>query len=416
MNILSSGRQASLQARRIDSFRNGTAFSMARGKWQDKGTDSDILCHVDFAGSILAWTDEETGCIQLRCVISGQGVRLCTTSRNIFSQIAISDTTLAAMTVSGELWAWNLSDGLPNLEGQVPKYIETHIDEHQILVASEGVVVAAHQASDTIMRFTTWDIKARQLHLFEKQINQGFIHEKYSYFVMITSGGDSIIFFERIFDGSTFSRFTRVRFTRMNLNGEIESSGSLKHPDMAEYSTHSENAIPVRTTGCITLWSYAGRRKTYLTEDRPWEIMRVVYDTESDQLEFERCAVKHFIGTELSARDFLWWKDVAYFGNYDEGPEELEVLDLKTSVNKRADMSPLESPEGSEWDTNYLFMQLGPKVCLLGNESFLISVRYVHPLFNLHDWLLHFNWHRSSICSRTALRLVFPNIDFCCQY
>ena len=384
MSGLSSGGQASLQARHIDSFRNGTAFSMARGKWQDKGTDSDILCHIDFAGSILAWTDQEAGCIQLRCVISGQGVSLYTTSRNTFSQIAISDTTLVAMTISGELLAWNLSDGLRNLEGQVPNYIETYTDESQIIVASEGLVVAAHQASDTTMRFTTWDINARQSHLFQMQINQGISPEKYSYFVMITSGGDSIIFFERIFDKSNSVRFTHVRFTRMNLNGQIESSGCIEHPDLCEYSSHSENAVPVCTTGCITLWSYAGRREAHLTKANAWEIIRVVYDTKSDQLELERHAVKHSIGTELHAGDFLWWKDVAYFGNYTRGPEELELLDLKASVCKRADMSPLECCP--EWYAVFP-IHWGSKdspVCLLGNESFLISVRYVHPLFGLH--------------------------------
>ena len=379
MSGLSSGGQASMQARHIDSFRNGTAFSMARGKWQDKGTDSDILCHIDFAGSILAWTDHEAGCIQLRCVISGQGVSLYATSRNTFSQIAISDTTLVAMTVSGELWAWDLSDGLRNLEGQIPNYIETHIDENQLIVASEGVVVAAHEASDTIMTFTTWNIKTSQLYLFQKQIHQGISPEKYSYFVSITSGGDSIIFFERIFDQSKNVRFTHVRFTRMSLNGQIESSGCIEHPDIEEYSTHSEHAVPECTTGCVTLWSYAGRREAHLNRANTWEIMRVVYNRKSDQLELERHAVKHFVGTELRAGDFFWWNDVAYFGSYPGGPEELELLDLKASVCKRAEMSPFEPPE---WYTDFpaQWRSKDSQVCLLGNESFLISVRCVHPL------------------------------------
>ena len=263
---LSSSGQASLQARHIDSFRNGTAFSMARGKWQDPGIRRDILCHIDFAGSILAWEDQEAGCIRLRCVITGQAVSLYTTSCTTFSQIAISDTTLVAMTPSGELWAWDLSDGLRNLEGQVPDHFDTYIDETQIIFVSQGVVVAAHHASDTIMEFTTWDIKARQSHLFRRQINQGISPEMYSYFVIIDSQGDSIIFFERIFDASKCVRFIIVRFTRMNLNGQVESSGCIEHPDMWSYSKHSENAVPVCTMGRITLWSYAGRREGDVTE------------------------------------------------------------------------------------------------------------------------------------------------------
>ena len=383
INGLSSSDQASLQARHIDSFRNGTAFSMARGKWQAQGNHGDLLCQFDFAGSILAWTDQQASCIQLKCVISGQGASLYTKSRTTFSQIAISDTTLAAITPSGELWAWNLSNGLRNLEGQVPNYIETHIDETQIIVVSDGVVVAAHQASDTMMSFKTWDIKARQSHLFQRQINQGISPELYSYFVSINPGGDPIIFFERSFGESESVAFTVVRFTRMNINGQIKSSGCIEHPAFWKYSRHSETAVPVCTTGCITLWSYAGCRKAHLTKDSTWEILRVVYDTKSDQLELERHAVKQFIGTELSGGDFLWWKDVAYFVNKGRGPEELEVLDLKTSVCKRADMSPLEDTERDVdfpglWAKNL-------SVCLLGNESFLISVRYVYPLFEFHD-------------------------------
>ena len=385
INGLPSSNQASSQAKHIDSFRNGTAFSVARGRWQALGTHGDLLCHIDFAGSILAWTDQQAGCIQLKCVISGQGASLYTKSRNTFSQIAISDTTLAAMTPSGELWAWNLSNGLRNLEGQVQNYIETHDDETQIIVVSDAVVVAAHQASDTIMSFTTWDIKARQSHLFQRQINQGISPDLYSYFVSINPGGDSIIFFERIFHESESVGFTLVRFTRMNLNGQIKSSGCIEHPDIREYSKHSETAVPVCTTGLITLCSYAGCREAHSTKNNTWEILRVVFDTKSDQLELERHAVKQSIRTKLSGVDFLWWKDVAYFENKHRGPEELEVLDLKASVCKRADMSPVDDTVGflERWGTRTRTTRYSS--CLLGNESFLISVRYVHPLFEFHD-------------------------------
>ena len=242
--------------------------------------------------------------------------------------------------------------------------------------------MAAHQASDTFMEFTTWDIKARQSHIFRRQINQGISPEKYTYFVSVNSRGDSIIFFERIFDTSKFFRYTLVRFTRMNLHGQVESSGYIEHPGMWNYSDHCEHAVPVCTTGRITLWCYVGRREAHLTEANAWEVMRVVYDTSSDRLELERHAVKHFIGTELRAGDFFWWKDVAYFGSYAGGPEELGLLDLKASVCKKADMSPLEGPE---WylDSSERCGSRERPVYLLGNESFLVSVRYVHPLFRL---------------------------------
>ena len=97
--------------------------------------------------------------------------------------------------------------------------------------------------------------------------------------------------------------------------------------------------------------------------------------------------------TRLSERDIFWWNDVAYLGNHDIVPGELELLDLKASVCKKARMGASEFvPEtfkrGMEseqddlhHDSDHLF---------LSNESFLIDVRYVHLTVSSH--------RRASLC------------------
>ena len=387
--------EASLHAKHIDCFRNGTAISMATGKWQTQGRDSNILSHIDFAGSILTWTDRQVGCIRLKCMISGWGVSLFTPMKEEIRQIAISDSTVVAMTLSGKCCAWDLSDGLQKLAGRPPECIETHVVEAQITFVSGKTVAALYHVSDDIMMFTTWDIKAQQSHHFEIQINQGILTERYNYFVIITSSGQSIVFFERIFDKTNY-----VRFTRTNLKGEIESSGCMDHPEIQGYSMHSENAIPLCTLGRVTLWSYAGRRgklDAQRNKAKPWEIIRVVYDTKADQLELQRHTVEQSIQTRFRAEDFLWCKDVAYFGNYGRnGIPELEVLDLKTSVCKKAEMSastlvpeilesPLEDEEDDEGRRSFWMQEF----FLLGNESFLVSVRYVYPIVRLKVFVAH---------------------------
>ena len=390
---LSPGGESSLHAEHIDSFRNGTAISMATGKWQTQGRDANILSHIDFAGSTLTWTDRQMGCIQLRCMISGQGVSLFTPMQEEIRQIAISDTTVVAMTLSGKCCAWDLSDGIQKLDGESPECIETHVVEAQITFVSGKTVAALHHVSDDIMNFTTWDIKAHQSHHFRIEINQGILTEKYNYFVIITSGGQSIVFFERVFDKSNY-----VRFTRTNLKGEIESSGRMDHPDIQGYSMHSENAIPLCTADRVTLWSYAGRRgklDAQRNKAKPWEIIRVVYDTKADRLELQRYTLEQSIQTRFRAEDFLWWKDVAYLGNYGRnGLPELEVLDLRTSVCKKAEMSAstlvpeyLESPLDDEDDDDSRRSFWMQDFFLLGNESFLISVRYVYLILRLNDCL-----------------------------
>ena len=303
---------------------------------------------------------------------------LFTPTREEIRQIAISDTTIVTMSHTGKCCAWDLSNGIQDLEGQAPECIETNVGEPQIIFVSGGTVVALYHGSDeTTMNFTTWDTKDRQLYKFRLQITQGISTEMYNYFVIVTSGGRSVVFFERVFDKTNY-----VRFTRTNLEGRIESSGCIEHPDIGSYSMHSDNEMPVCTTDCVTLWSYAGSRavlNTQLEKTNTWEIMRITYDTKTDRLELHRHAVEHSIHRKFSAGDFLWWKDVAFFGNLSVGPGELEVLDVKAAICKKAEMSDSTLIQGSlrYGENDNVVGTSAPFLAhdfLLGNESFLISV------------------------------------------
>ena len=382
--ILSPGNGASLQARHIDSYRNGTAFSMAIGKWGTQLRGAHILDHFQFAGSNLAWIGRRMGCIKLKCLISGEELNIFTPKHVEVRQIAISNTTLVAITPSGKCCAWDLSVGIQNMAGQSPKCVETHIEQDQHLVVTGGTVAILHRVNDEMTDITTWNIKGHQSHQFRLESNQGAFPEMYTYYAVITLNEKSVIFFERVYDASHY-----VRFTRMNLRGQIQSSGYMEHPNIQGYSMRSENATPVSRTGCVTLWSYAGSRQmldAQQTKANAWEIIRVVYDTNTDRLELQRHTVEHSIRTRLEEGDFLWWKDVAYLGNPAGGPLELEVLNLEASVCKKADMSASAIiPRSLQHDMTYEDHRWRDSCqsfheqtnFLLGNESFLISVRYV---------------------------------------
>ena len=370
---LSPDAAASFHARHIHSFRNGTAFSMAMGKWESQGRENGIPPRVCFAGCILAWTDQQTGCIQTRCLISGVEANFFTPKREAICQIAISGSSLVAMTLSGRCCAWYLSLGIQYMGDCPPTCIETHVAQAEFMVVSSTTVAILHDSSEEMVNVTTWDIGRRRLHRFQIEINRGAFPDLYDYFAIITPGERFIIFFERIFDHSNY-----VRFTRTDLKGQVKSSGCMEHPNIDDYSRHSEYAIPACATGSVTLWSYATKRHTLhpqRTKDSTWKIIRVVYDTTADRLELQRHTVKPSVLTRLSKTDFFWWKDVAYIGNYIGGLEEIEVLDLKASVCKKAEMSAStfvpKSLERHVVDVDYGWR----RGFFLGNESFLISVR-----------------------------------------
>lgn len=92
----------------------------------------------------------------------------------------------------------------------------------------------------------------------------------------------------------------------MDLNAQVEASGSIHHPEIEGYSMHSKNRTAVCTASCVTLWSYAKgweMRDTQLTESHALGILRVVYDTKTGRLEVQRHVLKHFVR----------WDDVAFF-------------------------------------------------------------------------------------------------------
>lgn len=270
--------------------------------------------------------------------------------------------------------------GATNSGGQSPKCIKTHVVRVSSLVVSGSTVAILHDSNEEMMRIATWDVKGRQLHHFRIVINQGASSEMYSYFVMVTSDEKSIIFFERVFDESTY-----VRFTKMNLKGQIESSGRMEHPNIGNYIIQPESRTAAYTTGCVTIWSFAGRRQeldSHQANPTPWEVLRVCYDTNTDRLELQRHTLDCSTRARLSTRDLLWWNDVAYFGSYAHRAGELEVLDLKASVCKKAEMSASILVPGitePSMDTGVCFGKPfhAPDSLLLGNESFVISVQYV---------------------------------------
>ena len=139
--------------------------------------------------------------------------------------------------------------GIRTLGSLSPKCIETHVVKVESLVVSGSTVAILYDNNEEMMRFTTWDIEGCQLHYFRRDINQGAKSKMYSYFVMVTSDEKSIILFERVFDRSVL-----VRFTKMNLKGQKESSGSMKHPDLGNYILQVEGRTPAYTAGYVTIW------------------------------------------------------------------------------------------------------------------------------------------------------------------
>lgn len=212
--------------------------------------------------------------------------------------------------------------------------------------------------------FMIWNTQGHQWHRFQIQIDQsGFDPGSYCTRVIVSSCGKSFIFFELV--------LRKVRFTRMDLSGQVEGSGSMNLPNMGGYTMRSRNETPGCTSRHVTLWSYAKGwevRDSQLNKSHALEVMRVVYDTYISRIEVQIHVVKHSIDTYFNAADFVWWNDVAYFWNESDEIQELHVLDLKASICKRAEMSVPVALD--QLENRCMEEDLGPSPILyLGNQN-----------------------------------------------
>ena len=298
--------------------------------------------------------------------------------REEIRQILMSEKTIVAMTHSGRCFAWDLSPGIQSLKGQSPGCIEVHSGrdvETQYLHVSGDTFASVCYDDAYKLDVATWDIKGRQSHQFRIRPWQGSASKSWNHHIIDTSGEKSIIFFEYSVDKPT----SHIYFVRTNLKGKSQSRGSMELPDDATFYVASAEPGPLCTANRVTLFTFAGDSETSdkkQAEDKTWDIMRVLYDTEADRLELQIHTVKQSIQTDFSLRDVIWWNHVAYLWNGANELVELEILDLGASVCKKAEMSSSTVvPYIHEDNPIHSYHSYTVGSFLLGNQSFMIIVQ-----------------------------------------
>lgn len=98
--------------------------------------------------------------------------------------------------------------------------------------------------------------------------------------LIMTGGRKSVVFFERYLGNLSY-----VYFTKVATNGDFESQGYIKHPDIANYSRHSEKRMPSPpVNGCVELWSYIRHLRSPLIDSPDaWLLLRIILDSAQDR-------------------------------------------------------------------------------------------------------------------------------------
>lgn len=140
-----------------------------------------------------------------------------------------------------------------------------------------------------------------------------------------------MVFFERVLNDEGF-----VHFTRLTLDGEAVSQGTLVHPDISDYTRQSDRSLPCNVHGSITIWSYTRQDENKL------HVLSVCYNARKDRLELKENVIDNTIEASHGLGvDFFWWQDVAYVvahGTRDaNAPRHVRIVDLQTDVCRKVE-------------------------------------------------------------------------------
>ncbi|CAF9905921.1 hypothetical protein IMSHALPRED_004018 [Imshaugia aleurites] len=353
----------SLKAQQIDAFRCGRPQRVACAQslpmhlicpdsWDDK-TRVRLGGSLGYAAGIFAYTFPKRRYIRLKNLKTGAAINLAIPNKEIVGLFAISASTLAVITTTGNGYAWDLSGGLAInqcLNSRSPPALGFLSANTDSLTVSSLALTKVSRAADRF-DFTSCDIVLGNLNHFSIRC-QNSSPTSQSFKLINTNQGNSLVFFERVLEDQSY-----VHFTRFTLDGQIESQGSITHPNIDDYIRHSDFSIPANTSGCITIWSYA---RTCPSLSDAIHVLRVCYNANKDRLEIKERLVNNISNGKSTCATWFWWQDVAYLDYCMVWlVKEPRILDFQTGVcNKVA----------RKW------LLRGTNCLILGDETFLVII------------------------------------------
>ena len=354
----------SLKAQQIDAFRCGRPQRVGRaenlpmsllpvGDWKDD-TLVRLGVYIDYAGGIIAYTHSGHRYVFLKCLRTGVAIPFAIPNGEVMGIFAMSISTLAVITTTGNGYAWDLSGGMAIsqcLNPRSPCALGIFSSDTDSLTVSCLALTKVSRAADRF-EFTSWDITPGKIDQFSIKC-QNSLPTPQSFKIINTHQENSLVFFERVLEDQSY-----VHFTRFTLDGQIEAQGSITHPNIDDYTRHSDFTKPANTSGCITIWSYA---RTHPSESNAIHVLRVCYNTNKDRLELKEQLVECFFVESCTSASWFWWQDVAYLEcGMDRYTREPHILDFQTGVCDQA---------VRKWLTR------GRNSFILGDETFLIIIR-----------------------------------------
>lgn len=364
---------AAIKAEQIDAYRTGHAFTFARYEW---GPDSDNmeLYRVAYTDGVMAWVDPtDFGSIKSLDLRTGQEWSFLPEASIHIDVIAISSSMVAALG-SGKCYVWTMTAG----DSYCLRLPST---SHGAIAASSGSLAIVHchwYDGFSRVEVVTWTLKDQRTSSFFV----AFSPVGPTYTIMLDNREESLILCERVRhplkDG-----VVNFHYTRTSLVGDTITEGVIEVPNLRDCLDCSKGIVPRESNGQAVIWSYT---KSQPEEGAFSSVVLICYNFREDRLEVRKQVVKGLRMNSSWGTNLVFWRDIAYFLDYEENPQTylsrrldcrirrvgcraLRVIDFEDSSCNKARMSFPMNTYGTD-----LQREEEIENRLLGDETFIVAI------------------------------------------
>lgn len=328
----------------LDAYRTGRAFARRFFRWNlEPSTRLDGLSylnkHTAYHNGTVAWIDNERGLLHTLRLDASTANDYVTTEREQLTCITVSDSIVAATTVTGRCYIFELESGVAHV-------IRLRSASVSSLVSTGDTIAILHKPvyPDGLVYLTTWSLTSRKTRSFSPDIGSLTDRsQRYSYRVLVDPSETSVIYFEQTRDSarglSDMRGYGEMTFfaTRLALNGQFMSRTSYII-NGAYQDRELGTRVPSDNGGPSVSWS----EYPYMISSSQdnFQTVRLTYHLDTDSLDLKILPKVANAPKFLFLEDFFCWKDIGYGFLRGDGRtlDSILVADFDKGVCKEAEM------------------------------------------------------------------------------
>ena len=364
----------------LDAYRTGRAFSKKLFLW---GLDQPYLKdQVVYCNGIVAWIDNVRGTLHTLRLDAGEANTYVTTEREKLTHITLSESIVAAMSVAGRCYVFELASGAPHVIRLPSASISG--------LVSSGETVAIMRRSghpDFSVYLTTWSVTSQKTHSFRPDIfSQAETTPSASCRILVDPTEKSLVCLEYtrpLQDQSMkwLGLHRRTFFaTRFSLDGQMISRSSLS----VDYSYEKQEPglpVPSNKRGTFTIWSAYQICKPdnpgvelAPPSEHSYRWFRVLYHSQNGLLELQILPqLAYTPNPKTNLDEFFYWNDIAYGFRHgaDDFSDAILVADFHHGICREAEIWTLSRTDREA----YFFADGFGKVQIVGDDTFILMLR-----------------------------------------